>query len=184
MSSSVRTKGYSPEKGRTQRDGSSIVKWYVIVSSSTRVNRSTARIVSSVRPFSQQDLVVPLSAGVAFGAPDVGRLDDQRVAFPVAPHVADILADVRRQVRPSIQRDDARVVNHLDANGHVVRRLGDSRTCCCTDLAASAGPRTRRCTSAAGGFQLTAIKKRSGICREGGGRLAPPATRYSGGPFG
>ena len=56
---------------------------------------------------------------------EVRRLDDQRVAFPVAARVAHVLADLRADVRPSIERNDAGVVHHLVADRHFVRRLHD-----------------------------------------------------------
>jgi hypothetical protein len=54
---------------------------------------------------------------------EVRRLDDEGIAVPAAPRVAEPLADAVAQVRPSVERDDARVVNHLDEDGYVLFRL-------------------------------------------------------------
>ena len=56
-------------------------------------------------------------------AVEVRRLDYQRVAVPVAARVAHPLAHLRRDVRPAVQRHDARVVVLLRQQDDVVRRL-------------------------------------------------------------
>src|SRR4030095_16327071 len=54
---------------------------------------------------------------------EVGRLDDERVAFPAPPCGASILPDVRAHMRTAVQWDDSRIVNHLVADHDFVRRL-------------------------------------------------------------
>ena len=56
---------------------------------------------------------------------EIGGLDDQRVAFPTAAVASHPLADVWRQMRPPVQRDDADVMDHLDENHHLSGRLHD-----------------------------------------------------------
>ena len=63
--------------------------------------------------------------GVCLGAPDVPGFDDECVTLPVPTPAADPLADIRRHVRTTVQRDDSRVVDHLEVERHVVRRLED-----------------------------------------------------------
>ena len=58
-------------------------------------------------------------------AVEIRRLDDQRLALPVAAVASRPLTDVWRQVRTSVERDDADVVDHLDENHHVAGRLHD-----------------------------------------------------------
>ena len=57
------------------------------------------------------------------GIDEAPRLDYQGVPFPVAARIAAPLAE--RKMRPAVQRDDARFVNHLLVDDHVVRRLED-----------------------------------------------------------
>ena len=52
----------------------------------------------------------------------VGRVDDERVAFPVAAGIAEEAADRRRRVGTAVERDDPRLVDHLLKHHHV-RRL-------------------------------------------------------------
>src|SRR5205814_9426548 len=47
---------------------------------------------------------------------EVGRLDDQRLAFPMAARVAHVGADALANVRARIDGNDAGLVNHLVAN--------------------------------------------------------------------
>ena len=56
-------------------------------------------------------------------AQEVGRVDDERVTVPVAAGVAHPLPRALRQMRPSIERHDARAVHHLVQQDDVVRRL-------------------------------------------------------------
>ena len=58
---------------------------------------------------------------------EIRRLDDERVAFPVAARVAHVLPDVRADVRTAVERDDARVVDHLVADDDLVRCLHDAQ---------------------------------------------------------
>ena len=56
----------------------------------------------------------------------VAGLDHERVAFPSGARVAGILADLRGDVRPAVERHDARrVVAQLGEDHDVVRRLED-----------------------------------------------------------
>src|SRR5206468_885702 len=55
----------------------------------------------------------------------VGGLDDERVAFPVTAGIAVPLLNVRRKVRTPVERDDARVVDGLLEDRHVILRLED-----------------------------------------------------------
>ena len=63
--------------------------------------------------------------GSAIG--EVGRLDDERVALPVAARIAHQLAEAAADVRPPVERDDARLVHHLVDDDDRVRRLHDAR---------------------------------------------------------
>ena len=58
---------------------------------------------------------------------EVGRLDDERVALPVATRIAHQLLDAAADVRTAVERDDARVVHHLVGDDDRVGRLYDSR---------------------------------------------------------
>jgi len=49
---------------------------------------------------------------------EIGGIDDQGVAFPMAARIAGPLADVGREVRTSIQPDDAGFVIHFNRDGH------------------------------------------------------------------
>src|SRR3989441_7496666 len=53
----------------------------------------------------------------------IGCLDDQSITFPTPTRVPQPLADVLTYVRPPVQGDDPRVVDHLDVNHHVSRSL-------------------------------------------------------------
>ena len=52
-------------------------------------------------------------------------LDDQRVALPAAAAVAQPLAHAVGHMRAVVERNDARLVDHLQQQHHVVRRLED-----------------------------------------------------------
>src|SRR5262245_34429950 len=54
---------------------------------------------------------------------EVDGFDDQRVALPMTPRIAEPLADALRSVRPAVEWDDARFVDHLHLNHDVVRGL-------------------------------------------------------------
>ena len=56
---------------------------------------------------------------------EVRRLDDERVAFPVAAARRPCTCGCVRRVRAAVERDDARFVNHLVADRHVARALHD-----------------------------------------------------------
>src|SRR5262245_25003690 len=58
-------------------------------------------------------------------AVEIRRLDDERVAFPVAAGVADPGANVVVQPRTSVERDDARFMNHLVHDDGGARCLHD-----------------------------------------------------------
>src|SRR6185503_18202546 len=66
-------------------------------------------------------------ARVAVRAPraEVRGLDDERLAFPVAARIAHVEADAGAGVRPAIERDHARLVNHLVPNRDEARALHD-----------------------------------------------------------
>ena len=97
--------------------GSSIVAVYCSVSLSSSVNRSV--------------IVIRLARAAAAVAADAGhpieilRHDDQRVALPVSARVAHVGLDARREMRPAVERDDARLVDHLVADDDEARRLHD-----------------------------------------------------------
>src|SRR5439155_372207 len=55
----------------------------------------------------------------------VRRLDDQRVAFPASAWIAVPQADIPADVRTSVHRDDAGLVNHLVRNHHEAGTLDD-----------------------------------------------------------
>ena len=54
-------------------------------------------------------------------AVEIRRLDDERIAFPVSARGTDPTLDVFVQLRPAIERDDTRFVNHLVDDHHAVR---------------------------------------------------------------
>ena len=54
---------------------------------------------------------------------EIGGIDNQRASFPMATRVPHPLADVLRKMGPSIQRDDARVVDLLVENHDISRSL-------------------------------------------------------------
>ena len=56
---------------------------------------------------------------------NIRGLNHERIALPTATRVAKPLSDGRCKMRPPIQRNDARVVDHLDKNHHVSGRLQD-----------------------------------------------------------
>ena len=82
---------------------------------------------ASIRREPLDDVQVRRRAAIAGVLREVRDVDDERVAFPVAARVAEIRADRRREVRPAVERDDARVVDHLVANRDVARALHDLR---------------------------------------------------------
>ena len=64
---------------------------------------------------------------VADGAgPEVRRLDDERVAFPSAARFTHPVLDLRRERRAAVDRDDARLVHHLEVENHVAGHLHDA----------------------------------------------------------
>src|SRR5438552_4190261 len=58
--------------------------------------------------------------------PEVGRLDDESVAFPVAARVAHVEADALRRMRAAVEQDHARLVDHLVLDRDGVLRLHDA----------------------------------------------------------
>src|SRR5262245_7672551 len=56
---------------------------------------------------------------------EIRRLDDQGLTFPVANRIPRQAADVGRQMWTSIERDNARLVDHLHENHHVTWSLDD-----------------------------------------------------------
>src|SRR5215475_6976857 len=72
-----------------------------------------------------------VGVGVAVDAPlgEVGRFDDEGIALPVAAGVAHVEVNVPARVRAWIlvDRDEARLVNHLVLNGDIPRPLHDAR---------------------------------------------------------
>ena len=66
--------------------------------------------------------------GAVVGGGDVlhvRRLDHQRIAFPTAAGVAQPLTDAGTYVRTPVQRDDPRIVDHLDIDRDETGRLQD-----------------------------------------------------------
>ena len=72
-------------------------------------------------PFS----VVPKTAAFLLDVAQVGGLDDEGVAFPMAARIAQPLLDPAVDVRAAVHRNDARVVNHLHQDHDVAGRLKD-----------------------------------------------------------
>ena len=70
---------------------------------------------------------------VLFGAPEPMlvlsvkplRLDDERVAVPMAARVAVVLRHAVREMRPAVERNHARLVHHLVRDRDAVRALRD-----------------------------------------------------------
>src|SRR4029077_6981511 len=56
---------------------------------------------------------------------EVRRLDDERVAVPVAARVAHIQADALARMRAAVQPDHPRFMNHLVADGDEALPLHD-----------------------------------------------------------
>src|SRR5688572_7129586 len=54
---------------------------------------------------------------------EVRRIDDERRAFPAAARITEPLPDLWSDMRTAVERDDARVVNHLVENHDISRRL-------------------------------------------------------------
>src|SRR5262245_12191648 len=54
---------------------------------------------------------------------EIRRFDNQRLALPAAAVTSRPLADVCRQVRTAVERNDTDVVEHLRENHHVARSL-------------------------------------------------------------
>ena len=84
--------------------------------------------VRAGEPFHHVEMLAPRghrADAVRDLAGEVAALDDQRVPVPVAARVAHPLLDRRIRMRAAVQRDDARVVDHLDHDHDVLRRLED-----------------------------------------------------------
>ena len=58
-------------------------------------------------------------------AAEVGRIDDKRIAFPLANRISQPQMHVAREVRTIRNRDHPSVVPHLHVYRHVRRRLDD-----------------------------------------------------------
>src|SRR5882672_8047431 len=68
--------------------------------------------------------VIPDAIGADTGqAREIGGLDNQCVALPVAPRVPQVLTNIRPGMGSPVQWDDARLMNHLIANYHVSGNL-------------------------------------------------------------
>ena len=79
---------------------------------------------------SEAQVAIPreVAAGIAVVAVAVGKvrgLDHERVAFPAADRIAQPLPDRGWEVRPTVEVDDARVVDHLGVDDEGVRRLNE-----------------------------------------------------------
>jgi len=74
-----------------------------------RVKRSVSRILSLWRT------PLPLAPRLVRSVKFVVSTN-QRVAFPMAARVAQVLSEVRSVVGAPVERDDARIVNHLVAD--------------------------------------------------------------------
>src|SRR5262245_53769203 len=59
----------------------------------------------------------------AFVGPEIRRFDDQRVAIPAAARVAEPLAQRAADVRPAVEWNDPRAVNHLGCDRDIPRAL-------------------------------------------------------------
>src|SRR2546426_12111788 len=68
---------------------------------------------------------VPAGSSESSLVGEIGGFDDQSVAFPMASGIAHQQTDILRYMRPSIQRNDARIVDHLDEDHDVTGRLHD-----------------------------------------------------------
>ena len=68
-----------------------------------------------------------VSCGAAKAGPvsEVGRVHNQRVAFPVADRIAHPFSDIRHDVL-AVHADYTGVVVHLDENHHRIGRLHDA----------------------------------------------------------
>jgi hypothetical protein len=99
--------------GFVQVDGSSTVTVQRTVRGEMRVKRSVS--------FSVSGFAFWYDAAIA----EVRRVDDERVAFPVAARVAHVEVNVRARVRPAVERDHARLVDHLHRDRDVARCLDD-----------------------------------------------------------
>ena len=107
--------------------GSSTVKSYSSVFSSTRVNRSVTVTCSDTwLPVPPVELVREHALlHVVLQGMEVRGLDDQRIPFPVPPGVAVPRTDVVGQPRSVAQADDAGAAELLDHDGDVVGVLHD-----------------------------------------------------------
>ena len=157
--------------GRVHVVGSSIVNSYCSTSSATRVNRSTRR------RFAGRAAVVHIPL-------EVGGLDHQRVAVPVAARIPQILAESGRQVRAPVERDDAGIVHHLHQDGDRTGRLDDLVVAVCSPARSSARPAARAAQS---GTQILRPGREARAHNAGarlGPPLAPPAVISGSRPFG
>ena len=80
---------------------------------------------------------------------EVPGFHHQRIAFPTAPRVSHPLPHGLGEVRPAVQRDDARLVDELLEDDDVAGNLEGSDSCCCTGATADAATRVR-CTASTG----------------------------------
>ena len=74
-------------------------------------------------PAARAAAAVPTDAGHSV---QVLRHDDERVPFPVTTRVTHIRRHVRRELGTAIERDHARLVNHLVADDRVARPLREN----------------------------------------------------------
>src|SRR5262245_30060323 len=80
-------------------------------------------LVDASETLDEMELVVsPAKTGPAV---EVRRVDDERVALPLAARIAQPRPHAGRDVRTAVQRNDPRVVNHLVGDDDVARHLKD-----------------------------------------------------------
>ena len=91
-----------------------------MVSGPVRVNRSVTFSLSDAPRYGHR-----IDACASCVGMNVGRLDDERIAFPTADRIAKPRLDLRRHVSGRAEADDAHVVHHLGHDHHVVLRLHD-----------------------------------------------------------
>ena len=78
------------------------------------------------RPETETSIVkAPIARTNAHPRVEIRRVDNQRIAVPVAARVSHPHADLRSCVRPSVQRNNPGLMHHFVAYDDVTRRLHD-----------------------------------------------------------
>ena len=122
---SVLVIGYSTDHGRVHVAGSSTVKPYSSVLSSTRVNRSIRRM------FSVEPRNGVLSVKLVVSTRKV-------LTLPATARIARELPNMRSNMRTAVQRNDPHVVDHLVQDGDDNPAPGRFARCCCSSSGSSA----------------------------------------------